>query len=131
MADNSKTTPKTEAPAAPVAAAEEVEYAPVAAPANALIGDEAVQGAAKDVEVNVDTAAVPAQVIGKPSAPVKESPVNETYVKVDHAVLDPNSPEAVQIPDAGRGTTNLPIQGVAKGEKAEDVFAREASAEKN
>lgn len=101
-----------------------VEYAQVAAPANAQIGDENV-APVNEVQVAVNKGEVPAQVTGAPVVPVETVQVHETFVQTDRVILDPNSPEAVQIPDAGRGKTDLPIHGLSNP-RPEEVFATQA-----
>lgn len=92
----------------------------------ALVGDEAVQAAAKDVEPEVVSENVSAQVAPKRESDPKQVPVHETVVATDTVITDPSSPEAVQVPDAGRGSTDLPIHQLAEP-KPEDVFSSEAS----
>jgi len=82
----------------------------------ALVGDEAVYGAHEPVEAEVVTESQTAQVMPKErfSATVEdEVPVHETYVQMDRVILDPSSPEAVPIPDAGIGFLDLPIHALA------------------
>ena len=98
----------------------------VAVAENALVGDEAVQAAATQPEFEVNTDAVPAQTTGKPAEAVQEVYVHESRVALDKVITDPHSPEAVQIPDAGRGSLVLPIHGLA-APTVEEVFAKEAS----
>ena len=105
--------------------AETVALPTVAAPENALIGDEN-QPSAEPFEVGVVKGAVPAQTTGPAPVVVDTVQVHETYVQTDKVVTDPHSPEAVQIPDAGRGSLDLPIHGLSR-ERPEDYFAREAS----
>lgn len=93
---------------------------------NALVGDEAVQGAKHEPEFDVNTEPVRAQTTGLPAETVEESYVHETFVALDRVITDPHSPEAVQIPDAGRGSLDLPIHGLARP-TVEEVFAAEAA----
>lgn len=122
---NEKTEKKNEAPA-PAAAVEAPKVDPkqFAVAENALIGDEAVQSAAKGESVEVNDAPVKAQVTGAPARVVETSEVNEVYIQSDHVITDANSPEAVQIPDAGIGSSLTPLHGDRKS--PEEVFADES-----
>ena len=91
----------------------------VAAAPNAIIGDRDPRDA--DVEVNVGT--VPAQVVGPEPVPVEEVPVHEVAVRMDEPASE------VQIPDAGRGSTALPIHDVA-GQRPEEAFAEASKSAK-
>lgn len=93
-------------------AAESIELPGVAAAANALVGDDA-QPEPREVEVHVDTDPVKAQVAAPETKPVDEVYVHETVVIMDEVITDPSSPLAVQIPDAGRGTLDLPIHALS------------------
>lgn len=115
----------TQAPPAPNPVTESLVQPEVAAPANALIGD-ANQPAPREVTVQVNQDSVDAQTTGAPAVVPTQVYVHETSVQMDEVITDPNSPLAVQIPDAGRGTLDLPIHQLA-GERPEDFFAREAS----
>lgn len=80
-----------------------------------LVGDEAVQNAGVTVEPEVTEEQVAAQV-----APAREKEsakvnVHETVVHTDKVITDPNSPEAVQVPDAGRGSLDLPAHALGSG----------------
>ena len=92
----------------------------VAAPENALVGDEGV--VARDADVEVVREDAKAQVTGPPAKPVETVKVHETYIKVDEFVTDPSAPEAVQVPDAGRGSLDLPIHALS-GPTPEQVFS--------
>lgn len=96
----------------------------VAAPKNATIGDDNLEVREVEPDVTVDT--VDAQVMAKGYEPVKTVQVHETHVQLDEIITDPSSPLAVQIPDAGRGSLDLPIHGLA-GPRPEDVFAKDAA----
>lgn len=82
---------------------------------NALVGDEAVYEHVREVEPEVVQEDVPAQLPPEPSKAAETVPVNEVYVALDEVILDPSSPLAVQIPDAGRGGLDLPIHVLARG----------------
>lgn len=105
----------------------EVPQQPVNAPENALVGEDA-EGA-REAEVSVVAADVPAQVTGAPSVVAETVAVHEVAVATDKVITDPNSPEAVQVPDAGRGSLDLPIHALA-GPRPEDVFAAASSKKK-
>lgn len=106
----------------------EVKLPDVVAQKGALVGDEAVQSVQHEVEPEVNQEDVKAQVVAKPDPPAKTVPVNEVSVATDRIVTDPSSPEAVQVPDAGRtpGGGALPIHRLAEG-TVEERFAAEAS----
>lgn len=91
----------------------------------ALVGDEAVAKAAQDVSVDVVDENQDAQVVAKPEPAPKQVPVHETVVHTDTVITDPSSPEAVQVPDAGRGSLELPAHQLANG-SVEDRFKDEA-----
>ena len=95
----------------------------VAAPENATIGDEGLE--ARTVEPEVVKEDVQAQVMGAPAKPVETVKVHETSVALDEFITDPNHPLAVIVPDAGRGSLDLPIHGLA-AKTPEQVFADEA-----
>lgn len=92
----------------------------VVAQKNKVVGDKDAQ--ARKVEPEVNTDAVKAQVAPPREADPKQVPVHETKVATDEVVTDPNSPEAVQVPDAGRGSLDLPIHRLGAG-TPEDQFA--------
>src|SRR5688572_22181786 len=97
---------------------------PIAAPDNATIGDDNLEvREVKPVKVNEDVAA---QVTGPPAKSVDTVKVSETYVALDEVITDPSSPLAVQIPDAGRGSLDLPIHQLTKVGSAEQQFAEAA-----
>lgn len=98
---------------------------PIVSQKGALVGDEAVQKAAHDASPQVVETEVDAQVMAKREPEASKVAVQETFVAMDRVITDPSSPEAVQIPDAGRGSLGLPIHSLS-GERVEDVFAREA-----
>lgn len=94
----------------------------------ALVGDEAVREAGTRPEAEVVQEDQPAQKMPKErfSADADDSvPVHETYVQMDRVILDPSSPEAVQIPDAGIGFLDLPIHALADGTPEEKFEAGE------
>jgi hypothetical protein len=95
----------------------------------ALVGDEAIQEHAHTVEPQVVEESVDAQVMADREPEHDKVSVKETFVRMDHVVTDPSSPEAVQIPDAGRGTLDLPIHGLM-APSPEQVFAEEAKSTK-
>lgn len=97
----------------------------VAAPENALVGDENLPEP-REVKPEVHQDEVPAQVTGQPAKPVETVRVHETHVALDEVITDPNDPRAVQIPDAGRGSLLLPIHDL-DAPRPEDVFASEAA----
>ena len=101
---------------------------PVSAPANALIGDENIP-AAGDVDIQTVNRDVPAQVMSKEPVvdadTVKES---ATFVRLDEVITDTNDPRGVQIPDAGRGSLDLPFHRLTSP-RPEAVFSGDAEAD--
>jgi hypothetical protein len=93
---------------------------------NKLVGDEAVQDAAIEVKPEVNTDPVPAQVAPPREADDDTVNVHETVVHTDEVITDPNDPRAVQIPDAGRGSLDLPAHRLA-APTVEAVFAEQAA----
>lgn len=115
---------KTEAAPAP---AEDTLLNPVSAPENALIGDDNIAPAG-DVKLVTVNETVPAQVTGPAAAVVDTVKVSETHVALDTVITDPSSPLAVQIPDAGRGSLDLPFHRLTSP-RPEDVFSGGADAD--
>ena len=101
---------------------------PVSAPKNATIGDENLPEP-RDFDAEVVDEQVTAQVTGKPAVDPTKVNVYEVAVTTDEVITDPNSPLAVQIPDAGRGDMLLPIHRHVNARRPEDVFAEQASSE--
>lgn len=58
---------------------------------------------------------VPAQTIQPRDPDADTSQVNEVFVSTDRVILDPAAPDAVQIPDAGKGSLDLPGHALADG----------------
>jgi len=98
---------------------------PVAVQKGAQVGDDKL-APVHEVETELDDKNVPAMVMAKAPEPVREVYVHESRVKLDRVVTDPSSPEAVQIPDAGRGFLSLPLHGL-DAPTPEQFFAAEAS----
>src|SRR5688572_18075124 len=90
-----------------------------------LVGDENLPEA-REPKVDVVDEAVDAQVAPPREADSDKVQVHEVAVSVDEVITDPSSPLAVQVPDAGRGSLDLPIHALANG-TPEAVFAEEAS----
>lgn len=105
----------------------EVPEQPVNAPENALVGEDTET--VRDADVSVLAEEVPAQTTGPAPVVAETVAVHETAVAVDKVITDPHSPEAVQIPDAGRGSLDLPIHALGNP-RPEDVFAEEAKSSK-
>lgn len=78
-----------------------------------VVGDENVEVAEASISVNTD--AVPAQVSQPREDAAAEVPVHEVYVATDEVITDTSDPLAVQIPDAGRGSLDLPIHALGNG----------------
>lgn len=123
MSDDTN-TPVEEQEAAPVAEAPATLLNPIAAPENATIGDENIAPAG-DVQIYTVNEDVAAQVTGPPAVVVETSKVTETVVRMDEVITDPSSPLAVQIPDAGRGSLDLPFHRLSKP-RPEAVFSGDA-----
>ena len=96
----------------------------LAVPENATVGDENLEP--REVTVDVVREDQPAQVTGPAAKPVDTVKVHEVSVQLDEVITDPSHPLAVQIPDAGRGSLDLPIHNL-HGRTVEQVFADEAS----
>lgn len=89
------------------------------------VGDDDLPEA-REPQADVRQEEVAAQVVQPREADPSTVSVHEVVVTTDEVIKDPSSPLAVQVPDAGRGDSSLPIHALA-GERVEDVFAREAS----
>lgn len=100
----------------------------VAAPENAVVGDENLP-APREPGVDVVDEQVDAQVNRNPVAIPDKVNVFEVSVTTDEVITDPNSPLAVQIPDAGRGDLLLPIHRFVNARRPEDVFSEVATEE--
>lgn len=90
------------------------------------VGDEEVQKHVHELDPQVNTEPVKAQVTPDPDPPASTVNVHETYLELDHVITDPSDPLAVQVPDAGRGSLDLPIHTIV-GPTVEEVFAKEAA----
>lgn len=90
------------------------------------VGDEDAP-AAREPQADVRADEVDAQVVQPREPDPSKVAVHEVVVTTDEVIKDPASPLAVQVPDAGRGSLDLPIHALA-GETVEAVFAREAPA---
>jgi hypothetical protein len=111
MADETKSTEVVEGTTTETTASGEVvevPATPVVVQEGALVGDEEVNKHVHKVEPEV----VSEETTQKYAPATQQQsvyPVHETSVRLDTVVTDPSSPEAVQIPDAGRGSSDLPI----------------------
>lgn len=115
----SEVSPEDIAPAAPDVVSQD----------GALIGDEN-QPEPREPRVTVNEGTDTAQVAPERQAPADTVPVHEVSVTLDEVILDPSAPEAVQVPDAGRGFLDLPIHNLANGtaeQRFEDGTADEAT----
>lgn len=88
------------------------------------VGDDKLD--VRPVEVTVFEDESPAQVSQPRTADAPTVHVHEVSVSMDRVITDPSDPLAVQIPDAGRGSLDLPIHALG-GDTPEDVFKRDAS----
>jgi hypothetical protein len=102
------------------------ELPPVVAQEAKLVGDEEVYAESHSVEPEVNVEQVDAQVPGKADPPADKVNVHEVFVATDEVITDTSDPRAVQVPDAGRGSLDLPIHALGLGH-VEDRFAEEAS----
>jgi hypothetical protein len=94
--------------------------------AGAQVGDENV-APPREPEVEVVNEQVDAQVAGTLEPAPSKVNVHETHVELDKVITDPSSPEAVQIPDAGRGFLDLPIHALASGSPEQKFASGEAA----
>lgn len=101
-------------PEAPVITAQEAK----------TVGDENLTTREPDYVVVQDQ--VDAQVVQPREGDHDKVNVHEVHVQLDEVITDPASPLAVQVPDAGRGSLDLPIHSLA-GQTVEQVFAEKAS----
>lgn len=88
-----------------------------------LVGDDATEVRKVPVEVNAEQ--VDAQVAQPREADSDKVNVHETAVATDEVITDPSDPRAVQVPEAGRGSLDLPAHRLA-APTVEDVFAESA-----
>lgn len=101
----------------------EVPTAPIVSQKAKTVGDENLTP--REPTFQVVSEKVSAQVASKPEADRPKVDVHETHVQLDEIITDPSSPLAVQIPDAGRGDSSLPIH-LLSGPTPEQVFAAAA-----
>lgn len=88
-----------------------------------VVGDDALEPREPTVEVNKDQ--VDAQVAQPREGDSDKVNVHEVVVATDTVITDPSDPLAVQVPDAGRGSLDLPIHNL-DGPRVEDVFSGKA-----
>ena len=127
MADEKTPTTKAAAPkesTVKVTTNDAPESAPVRVQYGALVGDAAIAaGHVNDLTPTILKEDAPAQTTGVAAPEVDVVKVHETFVSMDQVITDPHSPQAVQMPDAGIGSTDLPIHGLG-GPTVEEVFAQ-------
>jgi hypothetical protein len=112
--------------AVPVSEADVTPAAPqVVSQEASIVGDENLPEP-REPQADVRKDEVDAQVAQPREPDAAKVSVHEVVVVTDEVITDPSSPLAVQVPDAGRGSLDLPIHALA-GETVEAVFAREAS----
>lgn len=103
--------------------------------ANAVVaqkGKTVGETEARVVEPQVVKDTADAQVAPARDKESKTVNVHETYVQLDEVITDPSSPLAVQVPDAGRGSLDLPIHalnGPTVEQQFEDAAAEDESDE--
>lgn len=78
-----------------------------------LVGDSAVNSETHEVTPEVTVEQVDAQVAPERQAADTKVNVHETVVATDVVITDPSSPLAVQVPDAGRGSLELPAHALS------------------
>src|SRR5690349_16404874 len=83
------------------------------------VGDENLEVREPDVQVKSDQE--DAQVAQPREGDADKVNVHEVSVTTDTVITDPSSPLAVQVPDAGRGSLDLPIHRL-NAPVVEDVF---------
>lgn len=88
------------------------------------VGDENLPEA-REPQVEVTREQVDAQVVQPREGDADKVNVHETSVALDEVITDPASPLAVQVPDAGRGSLDLPTHALS-GPTPEQQFADEA-----
>lgn len=64
---------------------------------------------------------VPAQVSQPREPDADTSAVHTVHVQLDRVITDPSAPDAVQVPDAGKGSTALPAHSL-DAPSVEQVF---------
>lgn len=87
------------------------------------VGDENIE--AREPTVEVKREQVDAQVVQPREGDADKVNVHETTIALDEVITDPSSPLAVQVPDAGRGSLDLPTHALS-GPTVEQAFADEA-----
>lgn len=78
------------------------------------VGDEELP-APREPEVQVIQETEAAQVAQPREGDSDTVNVHEVSLAMDEVITDPSSPLAVQVPDAGRGSLDLPIHALANG----------------
>lgn len=91
-----------------------------------LVGDDETQAEVHEVKPEVEREPVAAQVAQPRESDRDKVDVHETSVKLDRVITDTSDPLAVQVPDAGRGSLDLPIHRL-DAPTVEEVFAEEAA----
>src|SRR4051794_28336502 len=84
-----------------------------------VVGDDGLS--VREATVDVVKEQVPAQVVQPRESDSDVVNVHEVAVAMDEVITDPSSPLAVQVPDAGRGTLDLPIHKLS-GQTVEEQF---------
>lgn len=85
------------------------------------VGDENLPEP-REVPVEVNRDQVDAQVVQPREGDADKVNVHEVSIELDEVITDPSSPLAVQVPDAGRGSLELPTHRLAEG-TVEEKFA--------
>jgi hypothetical protein len=100
---------------------EEIRQAEVVAQKQKVVGDDSLPEP-REPQADVNDEPVAAQVAQPREKESAKVAVHEVVVTTDEVITDPSSPLAVQVPDAGSGSLDLPIHRLA-AKRPEDVFA--------
>lgn len=106
MADTKKTEPESTIPTPEIPA--------VTAQESKTIGTVPAEDA-HVIEPAINQGEVPAQVMQSREPDTDVVHVHEVMITTDYVITDPSSPLAVQIPDEGRGSLDLPMHRLGDG----------------
>jgi hypothetical protein len=82
------------------------------------------------IEPSINQSEVPAMVVQAREPDSDVVHVHEVMIATDQVITDPSSPLAVQIPDAGRGSLDLPMHQLGEGTVEAKFDAANAEAKK-
>lgn len=80
------------------------------------------------IEPAINQTEVPAQVMQPRESDTDVVHVHEVMITTDYVITDPSSPLAVQIPDEGRGSLDLPMHRLGDGTVEEKFDKANAAA---